>query len=157
DSGAAAPCAATTAIRGSPPPPAPVGASPAAARRRAAWTPALAAERLRPPLLRVQDDLDVGAPVELPPRLGLVGCHRILRAVANRLKARLGNAEMLNQVFLDRFGALLRQRLVQLGRAFDVGIAFDAQERIAERGHGIAERVEREIAAVHDLVGAGRE
>ena len=126
-----------------------------AAARRCAPAPDVSAAPSR--LLHVQDDLDVGAPILLATGLGLVRGDRVRRALPDGLEAGLGDGEVLDQVLPHRVGAPLRQGLVQLGRARGVGVALDAQEGVAERGHGVAERVEREVRAGHDLVGAGRE
>src|SRR5689334_7897398 len=87
---------------------------PSGARRGASSEPVA---RRMPALFDVQDDLDVGAPILLASRLGLVGGDGILRAVSDGLEALGGNAEVLHQILLHRFGALLRERLVELGRA----------------------------------------
>ena len=72
----------------------------------AASTTAPAGDRwpsTEPALLRVQDDLDVGAPVLLAAGLGGVVGDRIVRAVADRLEARVGDVgKCFDEVFLAR-------------------------------------------------------
>src|SRR5437016_12486193 len=80
---------------------------PSGARRDASSEPV--ARRL-PASFDVQDDFDVGAPVLLASRFGFVGGDGIFRAVADGLEALGRQAVVLHQVFLDRFGALFREK-----------------------------------------------
>ncbi len=47
--------------------------------------------------------------------------------------------------------------LLAVGDARRVGVALDAQVGVAERRHRVAQRIEHEVGAGHDLVRAGRE
>src|SRR6185295_11971210 len=97
-------------------------------------------------------------PVELPAAFGLVGRDRVAGAVADGLEAAGGDAgEVLQHVVLHRQRAALRQRHVAGRAARRVGVALDAQVGVAERRHRLAQRIEHEEGARHDLVAARRE